>query len=251
MGLEDYGVVLKSRPKKSLFPGDCQAVTPAIQGAAGPKRPTADGIAIALESMGFMRQPPPVRLGPARLAAASESEVRLTARQKLESADDDGASFGEYIVEALVRSREDGNSGQAEFESLSLRFAVCQPEGAGWHFLKLVKRMCVTLSLAVVYGERTYSPDVFWAFRLRANEQIRGQEETWQQLFDQDTERLPIAVDDMWSHFLKKHPGLVESDDLTISTGKTAMQPCADRDMEETLPPKVARAISARRPSDP
>ncbi len=246
MGLEDYGVVLKSKPAKSLFPGDGDAA-PGEKGAAGPIRLTAAAVVAALEAMGFVWQPPTAQSGPARLAAASEREIRLSARLKLEGVEEDGASASEYIVEALVRTREGGKRGGPLFDSLSLRFAICQPEGAGPHFLKLVKRMCDTLSLAVVHGERTYAPEVFWAFRLRANEQIRTQEETWQQLFEQDTERLPIAVDDMWSHFLHKHPGLAASEALRESARAAAASPCGGAALDETLGPKVARTISARR----
>ena len=173
--LKITGWCLKPKSKKALFPGDRE---PAAQGA-GPVHQTGAGMVAALEAMGFVRQPPMIQSGPARLGAPSERETRLTARHQLERGGPSGGPASEYIVEALIRTHP-AAGGRAEFESLSLRFAVCQPEGAGWHFLKLVKQMCEALSLAVVFGERTYAPEAFWAFQLRANEQIWKQEETWQ-----------------------------------------------------------------------
>lgn len=224
MGLEDYGVVLKPKPRKTIFPGEIGKAC-AREGGAGSSMPlTPDGIASALEAMGFARQSSRGASGPASPAAGPEHEIRLTARPGLETTETNAAAQ-EFIMEALIRTRADDKSGRELFESLSLRFAVCQAEGAGAHFLNLVKLICEALSLAVVYGERIYSPEVFWAFRLRANEQIRNQEETWQQLFEQDTERLAIAVDDVWGHFLKRHPELVElePEEQTLPARKIAM----------------------------
>lgn len=256
MGLEDYGVVLKSKPKKPVFPGETEPPAPATDGSASPHRATVASVTASLEARGFVYQPAPVEVGPAALAEASKNEIRLTARQKLEGAAGAGTAADEVIVEALIRTRAGDSAARPAFGSLSLRFAICQPEGAGWHFLKLVRQICDELSLAVVYGERTYAPEVFWAFRLRANEQIRNQEETWQQLFEQDTERLTIGVDDMWSHFLKKHPAMVEAEpeaesaERTLPPAKIAAESCTDIDTEETMPSSLAKAVSALRKTE-
>jgi hypothetical protein len=160
----------------------------------------------------------------------------------------DGGSDAEYIVEALIRGREDSKSDSILFESLSMRFALCQPEGAAWHFLRLVKRMCDTLSLTVVHGDKTYSPEAFWAFRLRANEQIRSQQRVWQELFENDGERLAISVDDSWGHFLKKHSNLLANAEATMQR-INVRRPAEQINLDETLKPETIRQLRARRSS--
>jgi len=246
MGLEDYGVILKPRTPKSMFPNDNTNADGGASSAGSRRRPLVRDVVALLETVGFTRLPQTVQVGAARLAAAPESEFRLTGRHEIPGFGRGSGPYGEYIVEALVRGREDGRTHELVFESLSMRFAVCQPEGAAWHFLKLVKRLCDTLSLVIVHGEKTYSPEIFWAFRLRANEQIRTQQALWKDLFD-DSERLPIAVEDTWGHFLKKHPGLKDSRERTILPRTSARQRCADIDVEATLPPKLAKTVPARR----
>jgi hypothetical protein len=247
MGLEDYRVLLKPRPSKGVFPDDGGSAARGRREPGRLYRPTADGISEALESLGFVRVPPPVEIGQARLARPSETEIRLSARQEISSAPRDDGSAREYIVEALIRGRDDAPARAILFESLSMRFAVCQPEGAAWHFLKLVKRMCDGLSLAVVQGEKTYSPEIFWAFRLRANEQIRNQQERWREMFEGDSERLAIGVQDTWSHFLKKHPHMTVDPEQTIIPRKAGTAASEGIDVEATLPPKAARPVPARR----
>ena len=241
MGLEDYRILLKAKPRKSVFP----------EGGAASRRLTAGDIAGALETTGFVRQPQPLQVGPARLAGVVETETRLTARQELPQTAQENGADGEYIVEALIRGHADSRGGELLFDSLSMRFAVCQPEGAAWHFLKLVKRLCDNLSLAVVHGEKTYSPEVFWAFRLRANEQIRSQQVLWREIFKGDTEQPALAVEETWGHFLKKHPGLRDSGERSASRAAAALKTCVEPSMEETLPGKAARTVPVRRESRP
>jgi hypothetical protein len=249
MGLEDYRVLLKAKPRKRVFPDD---------NAGGPTgavraRPTAAEAAGTLEQMGFARLPPPAVQGPAKLAEAPDDEIRLTARHGTQDGLLGSESAGEYVVEALIRTGEPSDSPARQFESLSLRFAVCQPEAAAWHFLKLVKRICEALSLAVVRGEKSYSPETFWAFRLRANEEIRSQQALWRTIFEGDAEHPAVGVDESWSHFLLKHPGLLASGELTLAPRESAETSCveAEVDVEETLPPKAARALPVRRGNRP
>src|SRR4051812_18173864 len=129
MGLEDYRVLLKPRPSKGVFPDDTGSAARGRREMGRLYRPTADGISEALESLGFLRVPPPVEIGQARLARPSDTEIRLSARQEIPTALRADGTAGEYIVEALVRGRNDARARAILFESLSIRFAVCQPEG--------------------------------------------------------------------------------------------------------------------------
>jgi hypothetical protein len=246
MGLEDYRVLLRPRRRKSVFPGEGAAASGGAPGSAA--GPTGEQIAEALEALGFERLPAALQVGPARLAAADESELRLTARKELPSAGGDPRAAGEYVVEALIRCRTQPASRPPLLESLSMRFAVCQPEGAAWHFLKLVKGMCDSLSLEVVHGEKTYSPEAFWAFRLHANEQIRIQLSLWREIFEGDPECPPIAVEETWGHFLKKHPSLSSDGEGTMMP-REAARAAEEVDMEATLPPKAARELPIPRKS--
>jgi hypothetical protein len=244
MGLEDYRVVLKPKPKKAIFP-DARSVLAGAQ--ASSRHATAEEIAGVLETMGFVRLPRALQVGPAQLAAPSVREICLTSQRELpDTAGEPGANGG-YIVEALIRGHDAARGADLVFDSLSMRFAVCQPEGAAWHFLKMVKRLCDRLSLAVVQGEKTYSPEVFWAFRLRANEQIRNQQALWREIFKDDTEQLPLAVEDTWGHFLRKHPELKASDERTVMPHVSLRKGGAVLDMEATLPPKAAKPVPVRR----
>ena len=260
MGLEDYRVLLKPKPRKSVFPDDAPTAPAGGSGMAPTRRSAAAELIRALEVMGFMRQPPARQVGPARLSAPVANEIRLTARQEIANTLREPGGGGEYIVEALVRLRDDPRGGDPIFDSLSMRFAVCQPEGAAWHFLKLVKRMCDTLSLAVVHGEKTYSPEVFWAFRLRANEQIRNQRSMWRELFEGDADDTALAVEETWGHFLKRHSLLLSASEKAraqSAAGRKSVKrsevhaPSSPEpvitDMEATLPPKAARPVPVRR----
>ncbi len=249
MGLEDFRVVLILKPVKSVFPQDVNSQSSSASPTVISGRPTAAAIADALTAMGFVRQPAATQIGPARIAAPLESEIRMTARQDLRSPMQFAGPADEYIVEALIRGHRDGRTSHLLFQSLSMRFAICQPEGAAWHFLRLVKRVCDSLCLAVLDGDKTYAPEVFWAFRLRANEQIRSQEAIWSDLFEGDGERRPIAVEESWGHFLERHPGLLASAEATIAPGRLAVHSAAEPDMEATLPPKAKVAVPARRTS--
>ena len=245
MGLEDYRVLLRLKPKKPVFP---EGKGTSAGSLASSPRVTARKMSESLESMGFVRQSPVRQAGPAKLATPPSSEIRMTARQNLKVGGLDSGTDGEYIVEALIRGREDSKSDTVLFDSLSMRFALCQPEGAAWHFLRLVKRMCDTLSLTVVHGDKTYSPEAFWAFRLRANEQIRTQQRVWQELFENDGERLPISVDDSWGHFLKKHSNLLANAEATLPR-VSVRRPAEQVNLDETLKPEVLRQLRARRTS--
>jgi len=238
MGIEDYRVILRSKPRKTVFP-----TSPSAGEAAAVR--TAEQMAAALERVGFTRLPPIKQVGPAKLAAPSESEIRLKARLGLGADSLAGTPDDEYVVEALIRSAQQGES--EALESLSVRFAVCQPEGSAIHFLKLIKSLCDTLDLEILHGNKTYSPDSFWAFRLGANEQIRTQEEIWQKLFEGDPDRVPIAVDEAWGHYLKKRPDLTDISELTMPRRSAAAAPCADGTMEETIAPKAAERVPIRR----
>jgi hypothetical protein len=246
MGLEDYRVILKPGSNKAIFPDDRSVLA---SGKALSQLATAEEIARVLETLGFVRQSRALQVGPARPAVPAATEMRLTARRELPDTARQSGADGEYIVEALIRGHEQARGGDLVFDSLSMRFAICQPEGAAWHFLKMVKRMCDRLSLAVVQGEKTYSPEVFWAFRLRANEQIRNQQALWREIFKGDSEQLPIAVEDTWGHFLRKHPELRDTGDRTAITRASARKRCADADfdIEETLPPNAVKPVPVRR----
>jgi len=245
MGLEDYRVLLRLKPIKTVFPEEKGASAGPV---ASTPRVTARKMSESLAAMGFVRQSPVRQHGPAKLATPATSEIRMTARQSLHLGALQGGSDGEYIVEALIRGSEDAKSDAILFDSLSMRFALCQPEGAAWHFLRLVKRMCDTLSLTVVHGDKTYSPEAFWAFRLRANEQIRSQQKVWQELFENDGERLTISVDDSWGHFLKKHSNLLATAEATLP--RVNVRRAAEQvNLDETLKPEALRQLRARRPN--
>jgi len=302
MGLEDYGVILKPKPVKrpaldaatSTGPrATVAAAVTTLQQMGFARQPAPAQLAGTLTPPHADREtrksaapppalpnlpstsahadrdtrksaaPPPALPNLPSTSAHADRDTRLTATLPVDAGDPAGTEGGQYIVEAHVRRRERAPGG-TDLESLSLRFAVCQPEGAGFGFLQIVRRLCDTLSLAVVLGDRTYDSDVFWAFRLYANEQIRSQEDAWRRMFEQDSEQLPIAVEDMWRHFLAKHPGLLETGDpadaadATPSAATPAQRaqsgpndtpggtnPPADAlEAEETLPPGAARALA-------
>ena len=250
MGLEDYRVMLKSRPRKSLFPGE-KGKQPDGSRSADSDRRTAESMAVELAKLGFSRLAATVQLGPAKLAAPILNEIRLTARLEIGESSS-GSPDAEYIVEALIRARSSTKSAAALFDTLSMRFAVCQPEGAAWHFLKLVKEICEKLNLVIIDGDKIYSTEAFWAFRLSANEQIRDQEAMWGQIFDGDPERLPIGVEEAWGHFLKKRPDLTDVSEVTMHRRSAPVPVPAEKEMdemeeldemEETLAPRVKKSV--------
>lgn len=247
MGMEDYGVVLKPKPKKSIFPDDSSLSALITNGVASQTRKlTVTEIEGALEALGFVRLAPTVHAGPARLAAPPRHELRFASRQRFapSSAEGDDKS-GEYIVEGLVRWHPEGV--EEIFDSLSVRFAVCQPEEATWHFLKIVKRLCDTLPLVIAHEDKTYSPEVFWAFRLHANEQIRHQKIQWRNLFEGDTEERAMSVDEAWAHFLQKHRQLTDVSETTIAPCESETDMLATFNPEITFAPPVPKTPVTKR----
>jgi hypothetical protein len=120
--------------------------------------------------------------------------------------------------------------------------------------------MCDSLSLAVVHGEKTYSPEVFWAFRLRANEQIRKQRMLWRQIFEDDSDEPTIEVEETWGHFLKKHALLMAASDKARSHASASQRAPRQAesqaagtdgfegvDMEATMRPQAPRPVPVRR----
>jgi hypothetical protein len=176
-----------------------------------------------------------------------ENEIRFSSLRQIQGPVHELGPIGEFIIEALVRGHQDPKTGVRMFDSLSMRFAVCQHEGAAWQFLKLVKRLCDSHSLVVVQGEKTYSPEVFWAFRLRANEQIRSQQVMWREIFEGDGERTAVGVEVSWGHFLRKHPNLLEVGEPAMAPHKVEKQASVEIDVEQTLPRKAGKSIPVPR----
>jgi hypothetical protein len=247
MGMEDYGVVLRPKPKKSLFPDDSSFSAIITNGAVSHARKlTLAEIEGAMEALGFVRLAPTVHAGPARLAAPPKHEVRYASRQRFASSiEGDDSESGEYILEALVRWHSEGI--EELFDSLSVRFAVCQPEEATWHFLKIVKRLCDTLPLVIAHEDKTYSPEVFWAFRLHASEQIRSKRNQWRNLFEGDTEERAMSVDEAWSHFLQKHRQLTDLSETTVARCDSETGLLATFNPEETVAPPVNKRSALKR----
>jgi hypothetical protein len=245
MGMEDYRVVLKPKTKKSIFPEDSSFSTLITNGAVPhAHKLTVTEVEAVMEAMGFVRLAPTINIGPARLASPPKHELRYASRQRFAPSFGEGDDeAGEYVLEALLRWHSEGS--EEIFDTLSVRFAVCQPEEATWHFLKIIKRLCDTLPLVIAHEDKTYSPEVFWAFRLRANEQIRRQRQLWRSLFGGDSEERALSVDEAWSHFLQKHPQMANRSETTIA-------PCSsETDMLATFNPEVTLAPPARKSASP
>lgn len=243
MGMEDYRVVLKPKPKTSLFPDD-NGLSARMDLGAGitSRQATVAEVMTTLEHLGFARLAPSTLLSGARLADIPQNEARYTLRRSAPSDKNDDRTI-EYILEALLQWKTEAD-GSAAMDRLSVRFAVCQPEEATLHLFRMLKRICDALPLNIVHEGKTYTTDTFWEFCQRANEQIRHQKTLWRNLFMGDTEELPIAVDEAWGYFLAKYQHLQQNPEKTMTPAR--MQP-QTVNAEATMTPNRRKAEVVKR----
>ncbi len=172
MGLEDYSVALK----------------PA---SARPQPLALDALTQTLAAEGFRQSDPVRHVGPAQLARPACAEVAFVRERP------------SAVVEALLYLGP-GPAEPDEVQSVSVRVAVCQPDGAAEAFLGAVRALMVAHGLVVRDAERSYDIGDFGDFSVAARADIAEAKRRWYALFPGVREEVVLPASQAWAHFRAK-----------------------------------------------
>jgi hypothetical protein len=149
-----------------------------------------------LLDIGFEEGEPAVVVSGARLAVPPQNEFFFVRHDRVS------------VIEALLR--RDTEAPQS-VGSLSLRFALCQPSAATSVFLDVVAALALQYQFNIAGEHALYCPNCLDEFRQEVELRVAEGKARWRALFEGDATELPIGVDQAWSYFLERHPGLVSS----------------------------------------
>jgi hypothetical protein len=156
-----------------------------------------------------------IALGPITAADLSRTltDTGFFQVDPLKDARPDCTYFQLRTCEAMMDARATTvqNSAETGVHSLSLRFAVCQPQSAIDQYISIADSLLNRYDFGILRPNNgvAFGPALS-DFHVWVRADVEMMKARWAALFEGDAESILIPASEAWGYFLKKHPDVIK-----------------------------------------